>query len=80
MTEPDEAARAQVAKLEALAEKAYDDMYESRSPRGCYANLKDYFVDAIGAAERAGLHADAKRLQDRLLHCIKVYRSQFGNF
>jgi hypothetical protein len=80
MTESEEAARADMVKFEALAEKAYDDMYESREPRVCYANLKDYFVDAIAAAERASLPAEAKRLQDRVLHCMRVYRSQFGDF
>jgi hypothetical protein len=71
-------AAAHVARLEALAEKAYDDMYETRYPTGCYADLKDYFVDAIGVAERAGLTADAERLRKRLDHCKKVYRSQFS--
>jgi hypothetical protein len=80
MSDPTDAARAHMAKFEALAEQAYDDMYESRSPRICYSNLKDYFVDAIAAAERAGLPAEAKRLQDRLRHCVKVYRSQFAGF
>jgi len=35
---------------------------------------------AIGAAERAGLHDDAKRLSARLTHCKEVYRSQFAGF
>jgi len=55
-------------------------MYDSRSPAGCYSDLKDYFATAIGAAERAGLHDDAKRLSARLDHCKKVYRSQFAGF
>jgi hypothetical protein len=75
-----EPAQAQVARLEALAEKAYDEMYETRFPTGCYADLKDHFVDAIGVAERAGLTADAERLRKRLNHCKKVYRSQFSHF
>jgi hypothetical protein len=76
---PDDA-RQQVARLEALAEKAYDEMYETRYPLGCYADLKDLFADAIGLAERAGLTEDAARLRQRLDHCKKVYRSQFANF
>ena len=72
--------RAEVAALEALAEKAYDEMYDSRSPAGCYSDLKDYFRDAISAAERAGLTEDAARLEKRLAHCKAVYRSQFSKF
>ena len=71
-------AAAQVARLEALAEKAYDEMYETRYPSGCYADLKDCFADAIGVAEHAGLTEDAERLRKRLDHCRKVYRSQFS--
>ena len=41
----------QMAEYEALAEKAYLEMYDSRSPRVCYCDLKGYFADAIGAAE-----------------------------
>jgi AAA family ATP:ADP antiporter len=70
-------ARADIARLEALAEKAYDDMYETRYPTGLYSDMKDCFIDAIGIAERAGLDAEAKRLTARLEHCRAVYRSQF---
>ena len=70
----------QLEHLKAMGEKAYDDMYEARSPLGCYCDLKDYFTDAIAAAERAGLPTEAKRLRDRLMSCISIYRSQFGNF
>jgi hypothetical protein len=80
MAESDEAGRAEVARFEALAEKAYSEMYDSRSPAACYSDLKDYFISAIGAAERAGLSDDAKRLSDKLAHCKKVYRSQFSRF
>lgn len=77
MAEPDQTARAEVAKFEALAEAAYEEMYETRSPTGPYGDLKDFFALAIGAAERAGLHEEAKRLNARLEHCKQVYRSQF---
>jgi hypothetical protein len=76
----DEDSRKEVAKYEALAEAAYDEMYDSRSPAARYSDLKDYFAMAIGAAERAGLHDEAKRLNARLDHCRNVYRSQFSSF
>jgi pyruvate carboxylase len=80
MADSDEDSRKEVAKFEALAETAYNDMYDSRAPAGCYSDLKDYFAMAIGLAERAGLHDDAKRLSAQLDHCKKVYRSQFSGF
>jgi len=75
---PDEPRPDDVARYEALAEKAYDEMYDPRSPAACYNDLKYYFVRAVGAAERAGMKADAERLSMRLEHCMQVYRSQFG--
>jgi hypothetical protein len=80
MAASDEDNREEVAKFEALAETAYDEMYDSPSPAGCYSDLKDYFAMAIGAAEQAGLHNEAKRLSARLEHCKSVYRSQFAGF
>ena len=80
MTAGDDSGKEDVAKYEALAEAAYNDMYDSRSPAGCYSDLKDFFAMAIGAAERAGLHDDAERLKVRLEHCKQVYRSQFSRF
>ena len=80
MVASDEDNRKEVAKYEALAEAAYDEMYDSRSPAARYSDLKDYFAMAIGAAERAGLHDEAKRLGARLDHCRNVYRSQFSGF
>ena len=66
-----------IAACEALAEKAYDAMYDSRYPAGEYSDLKDYFREAIDLAERAGLTAEAERLSQRLEHCKAVYRKQF---
>jgi hypothetical protein len=80
MAASDEDSRSEVAKYEALAEIAYNEMYDSRSPAACYNDLKDHFATAIGAAERAGLHDEAKRLSARLDHCRNVYRSQFSGF
>jgi hypothetical protein len=69
-----------MAELEALAEKAYDEMYETRSPTGPYSELKDLFALAIGAAERAGRPDEVARLTRRLDHCRQVYRKQFSGF
>jgi hypothetical protein len=80
MSEPDEAALSEIARYEALAEKAYDEMYDSRRPAVCHSDLKDHFASAIGAARRAGLASEVKRLTDRLNHCKAVYRSQFAGF
>ena len=80
MASSDEDGRKEVAKYEALAETAYNDMYNARSPAARYSDLKDYFAIAIGLAERAGLHDEAKRLSARLDHCKNVYRSQFSSF
>ena len=80
MAASDEDSRNEVAKFEALAEAAYSEMYETRSPAGSYSELKECFAMAIGAAERAGLHDEAKRLSARLKHCKDVYRSQFAGF
>jgi hypothetical protein len=80
MTKPTDESLAEIAKYEALAEKAFAEMHESRSPRGPYADMKDYYVDAIAAAERAGLAAEAKRLREALMQRMRIYRSQFGNF
>ena len=80
MAASDENSRKEVAKYEALAETAYNEMYDARSPTAHYSDLKDFFATAIGAAERAGLHDEAKRLNARLDHCKEVCRSQFAGF
>jgi hypothetical protein len=69
-----------IAALEALAEQAYADMYETRYPAGCYADLKDYFSEAISTAQQAGLDEEVTRLNKRLDHCKEVYRKQFSSF
>jgi hypothetical protein len=78
MAAAEEEARQEVARYEALAEAAYSEMYDTRSPAGSYSELKECFAMAISAAERAGLHDEAKRLNARLEHCKNVYRSQFS--
>jgi hypothetical protein len=80
MPRSDEVLLEQLREYEALAEKAYDDMYDSRSPAACYSDLKDCFASAIAAANRAGLQDDADRLTKRLDHCKQVYRKQFSTF
>jgi hypothetical protein len=80
MSAPDKSSVQEITKYETLAENAYNEMYDSRSPAACYSDLKDYFAMAIGAAKRLGLHEEAKRLTARLNHCRKVYRSQFAGF
>jgi hypothetical protein len=70
----------QLTEYEALAEKGYDDMYDSRSPAACYSDLKDHFASAIDAANRAGLPVGVERLTKRLDHCRQVYRKQFSAF
>ena len=79
MAVADDADRTEVARYEALAEAAYGEMYETRSPVGSYSELKECFAMAIAAAERAGLHDEARRLSERLEHCKNVYRSQFSS-
>jgi hypothetical protein len=68
----------EMVKFEALAEAAYDAMYDARRPATCYSDFKDFFANAAAAAERAGLPQEAKRLRARLEHCRAVYRSQFS--
>jgi hypothetical protein len=75
--EPDKSLLEQMRRCEALAEKAYDEMYDTRYPTGPYSDLKDYFLSAIAAAQEAGLPEEAERLSKRLAHCKQVFRSQF---
>ena len=68
----------QLQELEALAERYYDAMYDSRSPTGDYASAKDAFQDAIALARELGDTATAERLEARLAHVKAVFRSQFS--
>jgi hypothetical protein len=69
-----------MAEFEARAEKAYDEMYETRFPAGLYSDIKDFFALAIGAAGRAGRPDEVARLSKRLDHCREVYRKHFSGF
>ena len=64
-------------RLERLGEQAYDELYDTRYPTGCWSDIKDYFVAAIAAAEEVGLGDEAERLRPRLAHIRNVYRHQF---
>ena len=69
-----------LALLEQQAEKAYDEMYEARSPShaaACYSDVKEALYAAIGLARALGEFDTAKRLDDRLAHIKAVFRSQF---
>jgi len=72
-------ARVDMVRLEALAEAAYDAMYEARlrGARNHYEEARFYFDRAIDAAHRARLHDEAARLKRRRDHVSRVYNSQF---
>ncbi len=65
-------------QLEALAEKYYDEMYETRSPSGAYSDAKECLYDAINLARQIGREEDAVRLEKRLEHIKSVFRSQMS--
>jgi hypothetical protein len=64
-------------ELEAMAEAAYNEMYDSPSPAGCYSTAKETFYSAIERAERLGRQKDVRRLEKRLQHIKDVFRQQF---
>jgi len=68
-----------VAKLEQLAEAAYQAMYDAMPFRvkDCYDDAQLYFHRAIEAARLAELHSDVARLTRRSKHMEDVYNSQF---
>ena len=65
-------------ELEALAEAEYGEMYDSRSPTGCYSRAKEAFYAAITLASQLGLEMEVKRLEKRLHHVKEVFRHQFS--
>jgi|HubBroStandDraft_5_1064220.scaffolds.fasta_scaffold486647_2 hypothetical protein len=72
---------AELQRLVAMGEKAYDDMYEVHSQReidACYRDAKDWYYEAIGLARRLGLAAEAEALSRRLEHIKAVFRHQFS--
>ena len=72
-------ARVDMVRLEALAEAAYDAMYEARlhGAKNRYEEARFHFDGAIEAAHRARLHEEAVRLKRRRDHVGRVYNSQF---
>ena len=81
MAEERNAQLAQLERLKASGEKAYDDMYEAHSPSGatvCYSDAKECFYDAISLANKLGLIDEAEALSKRLAHIKAVFRSQFS--
>jgi len=65
-------------KCQAMGEKYYDQMYETRfGTSGLYSDAKDAFHDAIATANELGLKEEAEALEKRLDHIRAVVRSQF---
>jgi len=71
--------RAEIARLEAAAEAAYDAMYyaERYTIRECYDDAFINLMHAIKIAKRRGLHDVAERLKARQDHIYHVYDHQF---
>jgi hypothetical protein len=73
-------AEQRLRRLEALAEEAYDEMYDARNAShvtACYSEVKDAMREAIGLARQLGQTDVEKRLEARLAHIKAVFRSQF---
>lgn len=71
--------RKEIARLEALAEAAYDEMYEASRHRAkeCYEDAMGYLAEAIALAEKARLRHMVSRLKARRDHIYNVYNHQF---
>lgn len=72
--------RKEIARLEALAETAYDTMYDVHdvySAHECYEDASSYLFKAIALAKKARLKRIAARLQARWDHIYHVYDHQF---
>jgi len=71
----------QLRACEALGEKAYDQLYDSRwnrSATALYSDAKEAFHDAIRLAGELDLRGEAERLSQRLEHIKAVFRGQFS--
>jgi hypothetical protein len=77
--ESDQPNNPQLQEFEAMAEAAYDEMYDSRSPTGCYSRAKEALYSAIELADQLGRKKDVERLQKRLHHIKDVFRHQFSS-
>ncbi len=72
-------ANTELAQLEAMAEVAFESMYEAR-PAGVkdyYEDAMRYLTEAIEEAERIGSCPDVERLTQRRKHVWDVYNHQF---
>lgn len=71
--------RKEIARREALAEAAYDEMYDARLHRvkDCYEDAMGFLAEAIALAETARLQRTASRLKARRDHIDNVYNHQF---
>ena len=73
------AARVEMVWLEALAEAAYDAMYEAKlvGAKERYEEARLNFARAIESARRAHLPQEAARLTRRRNQVARIYNSQF---
>ncbi|MDE2353137.1 MAG: hypothetical protein KGL66_14700 [Alphaproteobacteria bacterium] len=71
--------RRDIARLESLAEAAYDAMYDAESygVKDCYEDASSHLADAIALAKRAHMRRTAARLAARKEHIANVYNHQF---
>jgi hypothetical protein len=72
-------ARVDMVRLEAMAEAAYDAMYEARlaGAKHRFEEARLNFDRAIEAARRARLPQEAARLTRRRDQVVRIYNSQF---
>ncbi len=70
---------AEMVRLEALAEAAYEAMYDARpwNVKDCYDDAMLYLGQAITEADRVGSAADVERLTRRREDISNVYNHQF---
>ena len=71
--------RKEIARLEALAEAANDEMYDASRHRAkeCYEDAMSFLAEAIALAEKVRLRRVAARLKARRDHIYNVYNHQF---
>jgi len=72
-------ARRNIARLEALAEAAYDAMYDAESygVKDCYEDASSHLAEAIALARRVHMRRTVARLAARKEHITNVYNHQF---
>jgi hypothetical protein len=72
------AARVDMVRFEALAEAAYNSLFENGrvGEKRRFGEVRGYFNAAIDAAERARLPHEATRLARRRDQALRAYKSQ----